>query len=174
MLVSILLGCLFVAGLTWWTISGPPGKENYHPKRCTILSYRLALLRDSPDQSWLIHGLWPEVCEECPSCGYPTFCNPRAVWNQTALDPIAQTIQTLWYPGVPLPNNTLIVHEWLKHGSCTDLTELEYFNTTICLYRNMQEQGMIAKRCKGRQTQCSLLLNADFESIPARPPKQEL
>lgn len=103
----------------------------YHPEFCKPIAFIFALLWYSPENHWKIHGLWPETCEKCNNCGYPSYCRNGVVqYNKSLLDPLQTLIEKRWYP-----DRDLIKHEWLKHGSCDgNITEFGYFNTTLDLW----------------------------------------
>ena len=60
---------------------------------------------------FVLHGLWPEFDR-----GYPSSCT-----NATL--PVEVQAQ---FPGL-FPNDSLFVHEWEKHGTCTGLSPQLYF-----------------------------------------------
>jgi ribonuclease T2 len=37
-----------------------------------------------------------------------------------------------------MPSRKLVIHEWRKHGSCSGLSQEEYFGTTRALYRKIR------------------------------------
>ena len=88
--------------------------QHYHPPLCTPMDWDFAMFSGNQ-----IHGLWPQQCGECPSCGYPTYCR-NVKYNSTILEYFEPYISEHW-------NSTLWEHEWLKHGSCTVWNEWEYF-----------------------------------------------
>jgi len=102
---------------------------NYAPFVCTPTYYRLDMLRHY--NTWQIHGLWIEQCQECLACGYPSFCK-NVQYNSSLLDPIKTQLAQYWYPG-------LLQHEWFKHGSCFpgNITEFDYFNMTLQLFYHL-------------------------------------
>lgn len=64
---------------------------------------------------FIVHGLWPQY-----ERGYPQDCDtsqPRDV-------PFAETRQL----SDIMPSTGLVAHEWRKHGSCTGLTQKDYFS----------------------------------------------
>lgn len=64
---------------------------------------------------FVVHGLWPQY-----ERGYPQDCDtsqPRDV-------PFGQAKQL----SDIMPSTGLVVHEWRKHGSCTGLTQKDYFS----------------------------------------------
>ncbi len=64
---------------------------------------------------FIVHGLWPQY-----ERGYPQDCDtsqPRDV-------PFARAKQL----SDIMPSTGLVVHEWRKHGSCTGLSQNDYFS----------------------------------------------
>jgi ribonuclease T2 len=75
---------------------------------------------------FIVHGLWPQY-----ERGYPQDCDtsqPRDV-------PFARAKQL----SDIMPSTGLVVHEWRKHGSCTGLSQDDYFT----LIRKAVEQVSI-------------------------------
>lgn len=69
------------------------------------------------DLAFVVHGLWPQN-----ETGYPEFCSsrePERVSSQLGRDYLDL-----------LPSMGLIGHQWRKHGSCSGLTQRDYFNVT--------------------------------------------
>lgn len=89
----------------------------YSPVHCTPSFYRFSLLRENTSTFWQVHGLWIEQCDECHLCGCPTDCLAPCAFNASKLTPLRVVLQRFWFPGVDLRKNTLIAHEWCKHGT---------------------------------------------------------
>ncbi|XP_027198113.2 uncharacterized protein LOC113792425 [Dermatophagoides pteronyssinus] len=78
---------------------------------------------------WVIHGLWPENNDNT----WDQFCSNQPL-NQTLLLPIRENMLNIW-PNL-LENKTeysLWKHEWLKHGTCSQMKQFDYFNQTLNL-----------------------------------------
>lgn len=137
--------------------------ETYHPSICHPLFYKLALLRNRYRTQFLIHGLWIEKCQECRECSYPTFCPPVSFFNQTDLTPLYSNLSMDYFPGGDPRYNKLLEHEWIKHGSCTNLTELQFFTRSLQLYRF--HQPIIQSNCSLTQKQCFLMFDHNLQPI---------
>lgn len=99
------------------------------------LEYILALERcdDAPSGNYTIHGLWPQFNES----SWPQYCNKSAKFDYSALNPIMSQIDKWWQTCTEF-NHTeewFLQHEWIKHGSCTPFTEIQYFSTALALYQ---------------------------------------
>ena len=92
--------------------------------------YYLSLLKESND-TFSIHGLWPQYDKN----SYPSYCK-KDNFSIDKLQPIIKELNYCWYSNEE-KNSKFWEHEYYKHGSCmfTDMTELEYFQKTIELYR---------------------------------------
>jgi len=69
------------------------------------------------DFDFIVHGLWPQFDR-----GWPEFCDtdePLSVERDRA-EAMADI----------MPSTGLVRHQWKKHGSCTGLTQADYFATT--------------------------------------------
>ena len=110
---------------------------------------------ESTEKNWTIHGLWPE----CTPKTWPQFCQPKRYkeYNETLLLETYPAIITVW------PPESLWKHEWIKHGTCTNMTMLKYFGKAITLY----DQGDYTKCCsfsKSKACQLNYDLNFNFTS----------
>ena len=69
---------------------------SYSPTECTITNYDFTFLYDKDSLTFKVHGLWPEMCEECEICGYPSCCNIDGVNYVYPNDP-TNFIQNYWF-----------------------------------------------------------------------------
>ena len=140
--------------------------ENYHPNNCTVNTYKFAFLWDNNSQNYKIHGLWPDECDQCVTCGYPTCCNTNL--NYTIITNNS-FIDKWWYDndeqGVTCGSKTthLFEHEVLKHGSCVGigLNNEEYLNLVEDLFYNYY--NYTDTYCKNNEENCYLNLNKNIE-----------
>jgi hypothetical protein len=83
---------------------------------------------------WTLHGLWPNT----DACTEKEF-DPRAISS------IKLTLEAKWSScyGTGAGNEDFWQHEWQKHGTCSGMDELTYFNTALAL------QGKYNNMCSG-------------------------
>lgn len=65
--------------------------------------------------AFVVHGLWPQY-----ETGYPEFC---ATAEPTVAEATLRGLHDL------MPSAGLIRHQWKKHGSCSGLSQADYFAT---------------------------------------------
>jgi ribonuclease I len=65
-----------------------------------------------------IHGLWPSR----------EYCAGSSL-NSTEIAPLMPWLQEYWSHNV-----SFLEHEWSKHGTCTSLTQYDYFRNALALY----------------------------------------
>jgi len=148
------------------------GSENYHPDQCNATRYKFAFFISNGQ--YLIHGLWVDQCQQCPTCGYPTCCNLKKFGNFTMpSDP--SFIDQYWYQGrnpfnistCQLTAKTLFEHEVVKHGSCMGLYANDYLKIDKFLY--FEHQWYIIRKCNHspslRANQCIIDLDGNFQPI---------
>ncbi|PVE55025.1 ribonuclease T2 family protein [Rhizobium rhizogenes] len=70
---------------------------------------------------FVVHGLWPQNDQ-----GYPEFCG--ADKNERVPDNLGRSMLDI------MPSMGLIGHQWRKHGSCSGLTQKQYFDKTRDAY----------------------------------------
>lgn len=111
-----------------------------------------------------IHGLWPQAypttnctscvsfnnnpsvdaCTSCIDCvgkNWPQWCDNTTQFNISAL----QENTTLWNQIIELyePNPAeLLEHEWIKHGTCTQFSQVDYFVEVVNTYYLVYDQQM--------------------------------
>ncbi|KAL5333859.1 ribonuclease T2-like protein [Aspergillus crustosus] len=105
-----------------------------------------------PENSWTIHGLWPDHCNG----GFDQFCDSQRRYSNISLilvdagrKDLLDEMTTYWkdYKGDD-PN--LWEHEWNKHGTCVSTLEthcysdyspqqevVDYFNKTVELFHDL-------------------------------------
>ncbi|KAE8352599.1 ribonuclease T2-like protein [Aspergillus coremiiformis] len=105
-----------------------------------------------PDDSWTIHGLWPDHCDG----GFDQYCDSKRRYSNISLiltdsgrGDLLDEMRTFWkdYKGDD-PN--LWEHEWNKHGTCISTLEthcydvyypqqdvVDYFDKTVELFHQL-------------------------------------
>jgi ribonuclease T2 len=66
------------------------------------------------DYAFVVHGLWPQF-----ESGWPEFCD--SFEPERVPDAIVGTMLDI------MPSAGLIGHQWRKHGTCTGMTQQDYF-----------------------------------------------
>lgn len=84
-----------------------------------------------------IHGLWPQYS----TGGYPHDCTSEP-FDASIPDQIGWETMTTFWPNVKYletdPNYTEFwEHEWTKHGTCSGLSQYDYFNSAINLIKQL-------------------------------------
>jgi ribonuclease I len=123
--------------------------------------YYLCIIRDSENDDWSIHGLWPQY-----SAGsYPTYCK-QVSFDINKLDPIINELTAEWY-STEEPDDEFWKHEWQKHGSCmfTSMDELTYFSTALKLFDSIKNNDSIIEKYKTRTNQSMIPYDQNFNII---------
>lgn len=81
----------------------------------------------------IIHGLWPQYAVN----GYPSSCTTEPFDNSIPQQ-IGEPIMIERWPDVQYTvdsssYNKFWEHEWTKHGTCSGLSQLEYFNNALAM-----------------------------------------
>lgn len=84
-------------------------------------------------QNFTIHGLWPQYT----TSGYPSFCSNEpfnsSIPIEIGLDSLVERWPDVQYD-INSPNyDSFWEHEWTKHGTCSGLTQYDYFNIALTL-----------------------------------------
>merc|ERR1712023_327119 len=110
--------------------------------------YLLRLQKCKGQKEFTIHGLW---WQNGDGCSGPKF-------NESALEDIEPKMEVDWMscPEYGGDNVGFWSHEWLKHGTCSNLTEHEFFETALNLYESHKDD------CSEAAEQCSICFQPDF------------
>ena len=97
--------------------------------------YKFAEFHDGT--RYTIHGAWPSRSDG----SWPEFC-PGPRFNQTQLLPLEPRLEQDWpnYEGSSL---ALHRHEYLRHGTCSSLSEVEYFRQCLDAYERYSLNSLV-------------------------------
>ncbi len=85
---------------------------------------------------FVVHGLWPQN-----ESGYPEFCRSGEP------DRVPETIGSTMFD--VMPSMGLIGHQWRKHGSCSGLSQKDYFSATRAAFEAVKLPEGIAAGAQG-------------------------
>ncbi|CAI7659378.1 unnamed protein product [Penicillium manginii] len=113
-----------------------------------------------PDNSWTIHGLWPDHCDG----GFDQFCDHKRQYSNISLilvdsgrGDLLEYMSEYWkdFRG---DDANLWQHEWNKHGTCVSTLEphcyadyipqqdvVDYFDRTVDLFKELPTFEFLAK-----------------------------
>lgn len=94
----------YVLSLSWspsWCIENDPSGRT---EQCAAKN----------NHGFIVHGLWPQNEQ-----GYPEFCRTRE--SDRVPEALGRSLFDI------MPSMGLIGHEWRKHGSCSGLSQRDYF-----------------------------------------------
>jgi ribonuclease T2 len=79
-----------------------------------------------------LHGLWPDYGDG----SYPTLCSKEAfdydkVVAAVGLDDLEERWPNVQQAESSASYDNFWVHEWTKHGTCTGLSQTDYFETGL-------------------------------------------
>jgi ribonuclease I len=118
--------------------------------------YSLGLLRCSKQDVFTVHGLWAD------ENNYPEFCT-KEQFNISEISSLITEMNINWKSCYD--NNTIFWnHEWSKHGTCTKMTQLNYFNSTLNLYYNATLNNYL-EYCNKTKLECQLNYDKNFNFI---------
>jgi ribonuclease T2 len=103
---------------------------SWSPSFCGTLAGEDNPTQCAPGQrfAFVTHGLWPQFKD-----GWPEFCATKEAWvPEQQIDAVMDI----------MPSRKLIIHEWRKHGSCSGLSQADYFGAV----RSFRERLRIPAR----------------------------
>lgn len=85
-------------------------------------------VRNSTREDFVIHGLWPNW----NNGSWPSYCDTTTL-NQTAIRSLQPDMITHWTDTTTFSKTNVAFwnHEWTKHGTCSDHTQLQYFAAAL-------------------------------------------
>jgi len=88
--------------------------------------------------NFTIHGLWPQYAD---STGYPSYCSSEVFDPNIPLNIGWDTMTEKW-PDVQYDENSADYdsfweHEWTKHGTCSNLSQQDYFESALNLTEDL-------------------------------------
>ncbi len=112
--------------------------------------YYLSLLKSGDtDFPFSIHGLWPQYSDGRP--GWPQYCG--ATFDAKALAPILPQLHANWHSSRG-PDEAFWKHEWERHGSCSGMSEIDYFRTALRCFEAARRKGAHWVRAHGAAGHC--------------------
>ncbi|WP_439616991.1 ribonuclease T2 family protein [Shinella sp.] len=81
--------------------------------------------RRGENNGFIVHGLWPQNDR-----GYPEFCRTRE--PDRVPDNLGRTVLDI------IPSMGLVGHQWRKHGSCSGLSQKDYFAVTRAAWERIR------------------------------------
>lgn len=140
--------------------------SKYSPSQCTITNYDFVFLMDEDTETFKVHGLWGEQCEECIDCGYPSCCNIDSIIYNYPND-TTNFIDNYWFYSLTTEECTntkkviLFEHEYYKHISCSNIKTTDEFLQLIIYLYTKYYNDFVNGYCNGYK-QLWLNLNENF------------
>jgi len=102
-----------------------------------------------------LHGLWPQYVNASGEHAWPQCCNSTysSELNDSVVSDELSELQLYW-PNEQNPSGqpvsaTLWAHEWSKHGTCSDYSQLAYLQHAISLMQQLHTPSLITDNIGG-------------------------
>ena len=105
--------------------------------------------------NFTIHGLWPNFKNS--SSSYDGYCTNEP-FDIEVIKKIGIDKMNTYWPSTDGPNEEFWKHEWEKHGTCSGLSQIDYFNTILNLHSSLPTPEFIKKN-KGNEVKTKELEN---------------
>ncbi|MEM1378714.1 MAG: ribonuclease T [Pseudomonadota bacterium] len=113
---------------------------------------------DGTSFEWVVHGLWPQF-----ERGFPEFCGARG--DERVPRALGETLFDI------MPSMGLIGHQWRKHGSCSGLTQDDYFDVTRAAFDLISKPDIDAGRLQSFSETHDSIERAFLDLNPAMTPQ---
>jgi len=127
----VVHACFLVVGSAHQQLRGKEVSKSVGS--CEITEYILALQDDCGFES--IHGLWPDPEDTCTYCTEEEF-------DESELTSSTLAQMNKYWPTCESGNSNedFWSHEWSKHGTCSGLSQEDYFSDAISLYNKYKSE----------------------------------
>lgn len=102
---------------------------------------------------FVVHGLWPQN-----ERGYPEFCGNDK--SERVPENLGRSMFDI------MPSMGLIGHQWRKHGSCSGLSQKDYFDTTRAAYNRIALPADIASGSQSKRLSADAIETAFITANP--------
>jgi len=99
-----------------------------------IKGYYLALLESNSSFPYSIHGLWPQYDKD----HWPKCCS-KEKFNLNNLKQLEQQLHADWHSSRGTDQH-FWEHEWKVHGTCTGMTEFQYFEKALACFNKVKQK----------------------------------
>ena len=96
---------------------------------------------------WTLHVLWPQWAESCTS----------EAFDISQVQSIEDDLNEFW-PSCEGSASSFWSHEWKKHGTCSNMTQLTYFQTALEKVKQYRTQ------CSGTSGPCNVCFQRNLSS----------
>ena len=110
---------------------------------------------------FVVHGLWPQN-----ERGYPADCQFDNARSRGSFVPrqIVSSVSDI------MPSTGLVAHQWRKHGSCSGLSQSDYFATVRQAYQQVSVPPSLRSLTSGRRVDPALVEKAFIAANPGMKP----
>lgn len=99
-----------------------------------LLVEQLPAAFHQPGSSFTLHGMWPSRDGQTDYDSYPCACTQEQ-FDPSQLSSIMSEMNQYW-PSYEGPNDQFWTHEWSKHGTCSKLNQLTFFQRALSARSN--------------------------------------
>lgn len=110
--------------------------------------YELKMQKCEGRDAYTMHGLWAEWNNGCHGPAY----------DKDAIASIRSKMEEVWPSCFGHSDDEFWAHEWEKHGTCSGMSEEEFFKKALDLYDQYVSQ------C-GESEQCDVCFSEDFSTV---------
>lgn len=98
------------------------------------------------ESNFTLHGLWPQYSN---APGYPSYCT-KEPFDPNAPASVGLAAMRNYWPNVKATDtdpdySSFWEHEWVKHGTCTGLSQKQYFQYAVDLIVRFGSPSVLAK-----------------------------
>lgn len=116
-------------------------------------------------ENFTIHGLWPQY----DTNGYPSYCSTESFDPNVPLN-IGWDTMVTYYPDVKYEEtssdyDSFWEHEWDKHGTCSNLTQYDYFQQAILLAETFATPNILHSYINTTNTLSTSMLRESFGGL---------
>ncbi|MGZ8159640.1 MAG: ribonuclease T2 family protein [Methylobacter sp.] len=137
---------------------GQPGKFDYYlltlswsPEYCAKAKHDKLQCGEGKHYGFVVHGLWPQYNK-----GYPDSCSTTPAVPETVVQQVLPI----------MPSESLIQHEWEKHGTCSGKTAGEYFGLIENTFHTIKIPAALTNPKQAVKTSAAAIRKQFIDSNP--------
>jgi ribonuclease I len=100
-----------------------------------VIGYYLVLFESKTVFPYSIHGLWPQFKI------WRKSCKAGKKFNIEELTTLEKQLHANW-PSSRGTDEDFWKHEWVRHGTCVEMTEVEYFQKALECFEKVKGKGI--------------------------------
>ncbi len=142
MQIRRVLSTSTLVAVTWLAAAPAQARDfvfsiSWQPAFCERMTTKAECQTQTPDRFdatyFTLHGLWPQEGQWCDVSRQIKKKDSAKQWNKLPIVHLSPDTRTQLEQKMPGTASYLDRHEWIRHGTCADTSQEEYFKSALSL-----------------------------------------